>query len=77
MSLLEYQNYSASDVCYTLDHPANGQVEYGSDGFTATYTCNSGYELMFGNSTRECDKHGWSGTQPMCPGIYIIIRLFM
>ena len=35
-------------------------------GSLATYTCNSGYELV-GNGIRTCLASGvWSGTEPFC-----------
>ena len=55
--------------CGPLPHIANGQVSTAPDtrlGSTATYTCNSGYNLV-GNETRTCNAHEeWSGEEPVC-----------
>ena len=55
--------------CGTLNAPANGQVSHTAGttfGQTATYSCNTGYNLM-GNSTRTCQANGvWSGSEPTC-----------
>ena len=55
--------------CETLNNPANGQVSH-PDGTTftqtATYSCDTGYNLM-GDNTRTCQADGmWSGNQPTC-----------
>ena len=57
--------------CRNLTDPANGNVTH-SSGTTfqqrATYSCNTGYNLV-GDSTRTCQATGeWSGSTPTCQG---------
>ena len=52
--------------CEVLSYPANGQVTI--IGSTATYTCDSGYELI-GDDTRTCVDGVWTGEEPTCIGI--------
>ena len=54
--------------CEVLSNPANGQVTI-IDSY-ATYTCDSGYELI-GNDTRTCEDGVWTGEEPTCIGIHI------
>jgi len=55
--------------CGPLTDPANGQVSHPDGttfGQTATYSCNTGYNLV-GDSTRTCQATGnWSGNAPIC-----------
>ena len=55
--------------CNALTDPANGQVSTTGGttfGQTATYSCNTGYNLV-GDSTRSCQANGdWSGSDPTC-----------
>ena len=54
--------------CSTLSDPSNGRVSQqgNNPGDRASYTCNSGYELV-GQSTRTCQNNGqWSGDAPTC-----------
>ena len=68
--------------CGTLSDPANGQVNHTSGttlGQTATYSCNTGYNLV-GNSTRTCQSTGnWFGRAPICQGMLLKddLTLFM
>ena len=57
--------------CSTLSDPSNGRVSQqgNNPGDRASYTCNSGYELV-GQSTRTCQNNGrWSGDAPTCTQI--------
>ena len=60
--------------CGTLTDPANGQVNHTAGttmGQTATYSCNTGYNLV-GNRTRTCQAMGnWSGSVPTCQGMLL------
>ena len=60
--------------CDILTAPANGQVHHTAGtrlGQTATYSCNTGYNLV-GNSTRTCQARGvWSGRAPTCQGMLL------
>ena len=60
--------------CGTLTDPVNGQVNHTAGttvGQTATYSCNTGYNLV-GNSTRPCQATGnWSESAPTCQGIVL------
>ena len=55
--------------CGNLTDPANGQVNHTAGttyGQTATYRCNTGYNLV-GDSTCTCQATGnWSGSAPTC-----------
>ena len=55
--------------CGALRNPVNGQVNDTNGtifGQTATYSCNTGYNLV-GNSTRMCQATGvWTGSAPSC-----------
>ena len=60
--------------CDTLSDPANGQVSTTGTTFgeTATYSCNTGYDLV-GDSTRTCGAAGnWSGSAPICQRMLIV-----
>ena len=62
--------------CGNLTHPANGSVNHTAGttfGQTATYSCNTGYNLV-GDRARTCQATGnWSGSAPTCQGMYIVI----
>ena len=57
--------------CGSLTDPANGSVNHTAGtglGQTATYSCNTGHNLV-GDSTRTCQATGnWSGSVPTCQG---------
>ena len=61
--------------CDTLTKPANGQVSHTGGtifGQTATYSCNTGYELV-GDNTRMCQATGvWSENAPICHGMFLL-----
>ena len=63
--------------CEALTRPPNGQVDT-SSGTTynqvATYSCDTGYNLV-GSSSRTCQTNGmWSSTAPVCVGMYIYLQ---
>ena len=55
-------------TCPSLSNPTNGMVaaEGNCEGDTATYTCNSGFELD-GAAILTCQSNGmWDNPPPMC-----------
>ena len=58
--------------CGNLTDPVNGSVDQTTGtllGWTANYSCNTGYNLE-GNSTLTCQAPGnWSGGAPTCQGV--------
>ena len=63
--------------CNTLSDPANGQVSTSGTTFgeTATYSCNTGYNLV-GDNTRICGATGnWSGSAPTCERMLLLSNL--
>ena len=64
--------------CGSLTDPANGQVNQTAGttlGQTATYSCNTGYNLV-GDSIRTCQATGnWSGSAPTCQGMLLTLVL--
>ena len=61
--------------CGFLTDPANGRVSHTAGttfGQTATYTCDTGFNLV-GDNTRMCQVAGvWSGNAPTCQGELLI-----
>ena len=61
--------------CGALNASANGQVSHTNGttfGQIATYSCDTGYNLV-GNSTRTCQADGvWSGSEPTCQGVLLL-----
>ena len=59
--------------CGSLPDPANGRVDHTNGttlGQAATYSCNTGYSLV-GNRARTCNAtRNWSGSEPICRGVY-------
>ncbi len=56
--------------------PTNGNVELTgvTEGSTATYTCENGFDLTGGDDFRICQPDGqWSGQEPICEGDFIIM----
>ena len=64
--------------CGTLSNPANGQVNHTAGttlGQTATYNCNTGYNLV-GASNRTCQATGgWSRSVPACQSTYVAMHV--
>ncbi len=71
-------------TCSDVPTISNGVIVYSSDttepynyGTTATYECDTGYELTSGNKKRNCTKSGlnsegiWNGIMPTCSGIVV------
>ena len=60
--------------CPTLDPPSNGGLEIaGAGGYedVATYSCDTGFNLV-GMSQRACHSDGtWSGSEPTCESKYV------
>ena len=55
-------------VCGFLPDPENGSVTISGPtlGSVATYSCDTGYDLI-GDMERVCQDNGtWSGNQPVC-----------
>ena len=70
MCIITFGIFLSAVDCGTLSSPSNGQVILTGIAFgsTATYACNSGFNLV-GNMQRTCQNNGdWSGTQPNCDG---------
>ena len=61
--------------CGSLTDPANGQVSHTAGTtyqLTATYSCDTGYNLV-GDSTRTCQATGvWSGRESICQGMLLL-----
>ena len=66
--------------CGSLTDPANGSVNHTAGTIfrqNATYSCNTGYNLV-GDSTRTCQATGnWSGSAPTCQGMLLHSVCFM
>ena len=64
--------------CGSLTDPANGQVNQTAGttlGQTATYSCDTHYNLV-GDSIRTCQATGqWSGSAPTCQGMLLTLVL--
>ena len=60
--------------CGNLTDPDNGSVNQTAGttvGQTATYSCNTGYNLV-GDSSRTCQAEGvWTGSAPTCQGMLL------
>ena len=64
-------NFNAEIDCGDLFDPTNGGVSVTSTTFnsTATYTCDSGYNLV-GDTARTClATASWSSFEPSCIGM--------
>ena len=66
--------------CGNLTGPVNGQVTLTTGTTfrqTATYSCNTGYNLV-GDSNRTCQATGnWSGSAPNCQGMLLKVISFL
>ena len=76
LCILECNFFLLTVDCGTLNDPDNGQVTH-TTGTTyekrAIYSCNTGYTLV-GDSTRTCQATGtWSGSEPTCQGMLLLI----
>ena len=73
--LLEDSFFLTDMNCSTLTDPANGQVSHTAGTTfrqTATYSCDTGYNLV-GDSTRTCQADGiWSGSAPICERMLLL-----
>ena len=66
--MTKYNIVSPVGMCSELSSPVNGEVTWTglTTGSTATYTCDSDYQLI-GNQTRTCQNTGvWSGRNSTC-----------
>ena len=64
-----YRTITDKDECPALPNPANGQVLTTDTVYqsTAIYSCDTGYTLSGGQSTRTCQDNGqWNGSAPEC-----------
>ena len=61
--------------CGTMTNPNNGQVSHTGEttfGQSATYSCNTGYNLV-GGSIRMCQATGeWSGSASTCQSMLFL-----
>jgi len=65
--------FSVAIECVRLTSPLNGFVSLEGVrlGSEATYSCEEGFGLTGGSSTRVCESDGdWSGTAPICKSKY-------
>ena len=63
-------HFTTAVDCGQLPAPENGLIDGNLTTFnnTASYSCDTGYELV-GDQTRTCLASGnWSGSQPSCDG---------
>ena len=70
-------HFSDIALCPVLMSPANGivMVTGQTSGSTATYTCNSGFELLddtSGSNVRTCEDGTWSRSEAQCIGIMLL-----
>ena len=73
MCIIDVSLLSIVVDCGALSDPANGQVTTTETTFgqNATYSCNTGYNLM-GDSTRTCQAtENWSGSTPTCQSMLL------
>ena len=66
--------------CGTPSSLSNGQRHYTSAtvGSTVTYTCNTGYLMTAGNSSRTCLFGGrWSASHPTCSSEFTLVTFII
>ena len=66
--------------CGTPSSLSNGQRHYSNTtvGSTVTYTCNTGYRMTAGNSSRTCLFGGhWSGSHPTCSSEFTLVTFII
>ena len=68
-------------MCPNLTAPVNGMVSFTGNkiGDTATYSCNSGFELV-GTRNITCQSNAqWSAPSPVCnlAGMYIYLCIYI
>ena len=72
---MKSSSFSTAVNCGTLTNPANGQVSHPAGTTfrqTATYRCNTGYNLV-GNRARTCQaRRTWSGSAPTCQRMLLL-----
>ncbi len=74
MYLTPYTVNTGLTTCPDRIYPTNGMIGYNMGTVSlrpvntvATYTCDTGYTLNGGTSTRICESDGmWSGLAPIC-----------
>ena len=76
--MIQYIMYlpALSVSCDTPRMLSNGQGNYSSTTFGSrvTYTCNTGYRMTAGSSSRTCQSNGqWSGSHPTCSREYTLL----
>ena len=73
-TLYIYIHISTVVDCGSLTNPTNGVVSHTAGttfGQTATYSCDTGYNLV-GDNTRMCQASGnWSGSAPTCQRMFL------
>ena len=69
VSILSHEVHNIAVIdCGNAPDILNGEVTFNGTtvGSTATYSCNTGFEIV-GKSSRSCQTSGtWSGTTPTC-----------
>ena len=68
-----YVVFDSIGECGVLPNPTNGQISHPNGttvGQTATYSCDTGYNLV-GDSIRMCQATGvWSRSEPTCTRMF-------
>jgi len=71
---VNFTYFTAFSDCKTPASPQNGLVS--ANGTLAAYTCLVGHSLE-GARTRTCadDGSGWSGTNPVCSKLFLVLTI--